>query len=370
MGKNSISVIIKTTNACNLKCKYCYDANNLERTDITLRDVDRLFRLLASEYSTINIIWHGGEPTLMGKDFYRAILNFQQKYTNDSVFVNKMQTNGTLIDSEWADFLVKNNFHIGISYDGGDITTGREKQNESLEGRNNIIKAGGHCGVVSVLNTQNINSLIMIYENYKKKQMNAQFNFIFPYGRALEKDNEYLIISEETYIKSMTAFFDYWLADKECNIRIDPFISYIQLLQGINSKCITGGCLYKFICMDNKGDIYPCGRIIMPQFCLGHINGINSIKELFYTNQFGVLLQSTVNRRNKCLQTCAYYQYCRGGCNSDAIMYGDVESNNHFACNIFRRMLSHISLKINEYKNNGAKIQNPFVNKIISDTNN
>lgn len=369
MGKNNISVIIKTTNACNLKCTYCYDANNSKRTDITLENVDRLFKLLATEYSVINIIWHGGEPILMGRDFYCAILDLQQKYANNSSFVNKMQTNGTLIDNEWAEFLVKNKFHVGISYDGGKATTGREKQSESLEGRNNIIKAGGYCGVVSVVNTQNIDALITIYENYKKLQINAQFNFIFPYGRALENGNEYLFVSEEKYIKNMISFFDYLLEDKDCNIRIDPFISYIQLLHGINTKCVTGGCLYKFICMDNKGNIYPCGRIITPQYYLGNITCINSIKELFYTDQFGILLQSTINRRNKCSQTCAYYQYCRGGCNSDAIMYGDIELNNHFACNVFRGIMNHIILKINAYKNRGAKIQNPLIIKILDETN-
>lgn len=368
MKKNTISVIIKTTNACNLKCRYCYDANNSKRTDITLKNVDRLFKLLANEYSVINIIWHGGEPILMGKDFYCAVLDLQQKYAGDSSFVNKMQTNGTLIDDEWAEFLVRKKFRVGISYDGGEITTGRERQTESLEGRNNIIKAGGHCGVVSVVNTQNINNLIAIYEDYKKIQMDAQFNFIFPYGRALENSNEYLILSEEKYIKNMTSFFDYWLEDNECNIRIDPFDSYIQLLRGINTKCVTGGCLYKFICMDNNGDIYPCGRIIMPQYYLGNINYINSIKELFYTDQFAALLQSTVNRRNKCAQTCTYYRYCRGGCNSDAVMYGDIESNNHFACNVFRGIMSHIALKINMCMNCNAKIQNPFIKKLLDTT--
>lgn len=365
MKINNISVVIKTTNACNLKCKYCYDANNTKRIDITLKNVERLFKLLSTEYSVINIIWHGGEPILMGRDFYSSILDLQQKYSDNSSFVNKMQTNGTLIDNEWAKFLVKNKFRVGISYDGGAATTGREKQSESLDGRNNIIKNGGHCGVVSVVNSQNINNLTTIYEDYKKLKMNAQFNFIFPYGRTLENGNEYLIVSEETYINNMNSFFDYWLEDKECNIRIDPFISYIQLLQGINTKCVTGGCLYKFICMDNKGDIYPCGRIIMPQYYLGNINFLNSIKEIFYTDQFSNLLQSTINRRNKCSQTCAYYRYCRGGCNSDAIMYGDIELNNHFACSVFRGIMSHISSKINTYKNCDTKIQNPFVTKII-----
>lgn len=365
MGKKNISVIIKVTNACNLKCRYCYDANNSERKDITLRDVERLFELLAAEYSVANVIWHGGEPILMGKDFYCAILDLQRKYADDITFVNKIQTNGTLIDSEWASFLVRNDFRVGVSYDGGDAATGRNQQDKSLEGRNNLLKAGGQCGIVSVVNTQNIDNLITMYENYKEKQMNAQFNFVFPYGRVLEGSNKDLVVSEKVYIEKMNLFFDYWLEDEKCNIRIDPFTSYIQLLQGINTKCVTGGCLYKFICMDNIGDIYPCGRIIMPQFYLGNINQVNSIKELFYTERFAALLQSAVNRRNKCAQTCAYYRYCRGGCNSDAIMYGNIELNNHYACNVFRGIINHIDLKMSHYRNGGISIQNPCVSKII-----
>ena len=70
MKETNISVIIKVTNACNLKCRYCYDANYFERKDIPLDDVAHLFELLAKEYSVINIIWHGGEPMLMGINFF------------------------------------------------------------------------------------------------------------------------------------------------------------------------------------------------------------------------------------------------------------------------------------------------------------
>lgn len=369
MKETNISVIIKVTNACNLKCRYCYDANYLERKDILLDDVACLFELLAKEYSVIDIIWHGGEPMLMGVDFYQKVLIIQEKYLGYVTFVNKMQTNGTLIDNEWADFFVKNDFRIGISYDGGNCATGREKQELALKGRKKIIDANGKCGVVTVINSQNVNELIQIYENYKEKNINAQFNFVFPYGRALEVDNRALMVPSNTYVRKMNAFFDYWLEDGECNIRIDPFITYLQLLKGVNTKCITGGCLYKFICMDSQGDIYPCGRIIMPQYYLGNIHKINSIKDVFYTEQFGKLLQSAISRRNKCIQSCLYYQYCRGGCNSDAIIYGDIEVNNHFACDNFRGIMKHIILKVEEYKKVNNEIYNPTFTKAIDQQN-
>lgn len=365
MNETNISVVIKVTNACNLKCRYCYDANYLERKDILLEDISRLFELLANDYSVINIIWHGGEPMLMGIDFYQKVLTIQKKYLDHVIFVNKMQTNGTLIDRKWADFFVKYDFRVGVSYDGGNSATGREKQEQALRGRKNLIDANGKCGVVTVIDSQNVNELIQIYESYKENNINAQFNFVFPYGRALEVDNNFLMVSSNTYVKKMNSFFDYWLEDSNCNIRIDPFITYLKLLRGVNTKCITGGCLYKFICMDNQGDIYPCGRIIMPQYYLGNIHKINSIKEVFYTEQFGKLLQSAINRRKKCMQSCHYYQYCRGGCNSDAIIYGDIEINNHFACDNFRGIMNHIILKVEEYRNDNIKIYNPTFTKLL-----
>lgn len=367
MKETNISVIIKVTNACNLKCRYCYDANYLERKDILLDDVAHLFELLAKEYSVINIIWHGGEPMLMGINFFVKVLDIQEKYSDNVKFVNKMQTNGTLINSEWANFFVENDFRIGISYDGGNNATGREKQDQTLKGRNNLIRANGKCGVVTVLNSQNINDLVQIYENYKENNINVQFNYMFPYGRALEMDNTFLMISSKTYIKKMCSFFDYWLEDVDCKINIDPFITYLQLLKGLNTKCITGGCLYKFICMDNQGDIYPCGRIVVPQYCLGNINRINSINELFYTESFCKLLEAAISRRQKCMQSCSYYQFCRGGCNSDAIIYGNIEENNHFACDIFKGIMKHIIVKVKEYKNEDKKIFNPTFIKVVMD---
>ena len=368
MKNANISVIIKVTNACNLKCKYCYDANCLERKDVLIDDIVRLFELLAQEYSTINIIWHGGEPMLVGIDFYRKVLSIQKSLFKDIVFVNKMQTNVTLMDKEWADFLVKHDFHVGISYDGGNDATGREKQKQTLDGRKKLISASGRCGVITVINSQNINDLVYIYEHYKRNNINAQFNAIFPYGHAAEIDNNFLMLPLDTYIKKMNAFFDYWLEDSDCNIRIDPFIAYLKLLKGINTKCVTGGCLYKFICMNNQGDIYPCGRIMMPQYYLGNIHKISSIKEIFYTEQFYKLLQSSVNRREKCIRSCRYYQYCRGGCTSDAIIYGDIEAGNHFACNSFRGIMQHVILKVEEYKSdNKKKSYNPTFIRILGE---
>ncbi len=87
-------------------------------TDETLENYIRQI-IESHQSSEVTIAWQGGEPTLMGVDFYRKAIQFQEKYRKPGMtFENTMQTNGTLIDETWCEFFKENNFLIGISLDG------------------------------------------------------------------------------------------------------------------------------------------------------------------------------------------------------------------------------------------------------------
>ena len=122
-----LHILAKPTGArCNLHCSYCfflnkerlYPGSNFRMSDEVL---ETYIRQLIEYHRTpqVTVSWQGGEPTLMGLDFYRRALDYQKQYKKPAmVFENTMQTNGTLLNDEWCEFFKENNFLVGLSLDG------------------------------------------------------------------------------------------------------------------------------------------------------------------------------------------------------------------------------------------------------------
>tara|TARA_B110000977_G_C10980247_1_gene455843 strand:+ start:620 stop:1066 length:447 start_codon:yes stop_codon:yes gene_type:complete len=111
---------------CNLDCKYCfylekeqlYPNNEKwkmsdEKLEVFIRDY-----IAAQPGQEVNFAFQGGEPTLLGVDYYRKVVAFQKKHANGKTISTAFQTNGTLLDDEWGEFLAENNFLVGLSIDG------------------------------------------------------------------------------------------------------------------------------------------------------------------------------------------------------------------------------------------------------------
>ncbi|MVY94809.1 radical SAM protein, partial [Enterobacteriaceae bacterium 8376wD7] len=128
MRRKSCQVMIKPTGSvCNLDCKYCFylekeklypeRKRNYRMSDEML---ERFIKqhIAAQEVDEVIFAWQGGEPTLMGLPFYRRAIELQQRYAAGKTIVNTFQTNGILIDDQWAEFFRANQFLVGISIDG------------------------------------------------------------------------------------------------------------------------------------------------------------------------------------------------------------------------------------------------------------
>jgi uncharacterized protein len=118
------TVIVKVTSGCNLECSYCYyHPSRGNKAPFVVMSKDLLNHLIEQVLVTIpgniGFIWHGGEPLLAGRDFFEAILTQQERFRKeDRIVTNSIQTNATLLNDEWVDFLYGNDFDIGVSIDG------------------------------------------------------------------------------------------------------------------------------------------------------------------------------------------------------------------------------------------------------------
>lgn len=125
-GPISFNLMIKPCGSlCNLDCRYCYylDKSRLYGGHEPVMSEELLERAIRDYLSTcetpeVTFNWHGGEPLMAGLDFYRKAVALEKKYADGKIVHNTLQTNGTLITPEWADFFTAENFLIGLSIDG------------------------------------------------------------------------------------------------------------------------------------------------------------------------------------------------------------------------------------------------------------
>jgi len=356
---NRSTIIAKTTHGCNQNCKYCMifeDADKSFMDSITLENTIVKTADFNKEFGSSGFIWHGGEPLLMGLDFYKQVIEIQNKIPNHK-FRNSIQTNGILLEN-YIDFFVKNNFHVGISLDGIEETHNylRPLKNNqpSFNKTLNAIKLakkhkiGG--GVIMVLNKITAAKINEIYDFFKENEINHQLNPQIPAGQALV--NKDLGLDSVTVGNIMKDYFDKWFNDyTEPILHVDPF-THIMYNLGVsqNKKLIlnypiscthSNNCSSNFFSVGPNGDIYPCGRFNGDkEFYMGNIN----INSLFEANESKV--QEIFKQREKGLDECKecdYVRICNSGCPDNAYLFHKKILAKDGLCAAYKILFKHIN---------------------------
>ncbi|MGH7928787.1 MAG: radical SAM protein, partial [Candidatus Binatia bacterium] len=179
-------IMVKTIGAiCNLDCHYCYYLQKEELypkgTNFRLNDetLERyiLQHIQATPGEIVSFSWHGGEPTLLGVDFFRKAVEFQKKYlTEGKKIINGIQTNGTTIDQEWCEFLAQENFYIGLSLDGPRelhdhyrVTKGQKPTHKQVvQAFHMLRKAKVHVDLLCVVHDINVQHPTQVYRYLKE----------------------------------------------------------------------------------------------------------------------------------------------------------------------------------------------------------
>lgn len=320
-----INTLIKPTHECNMRCRYCFaEKYGYENSLLGIDKLKKYIELLSKKYNYINLVWHGGEPLLAPLDYYKEIYNYCKRF--DSKFVYSLQTNGTLLNQENIGFFKTNNTSIGLSFDGltNNITRGHTQtilQNIKLLQSNDM-----YPGAILVVNQNNVKNLIGEYEYFKSLDLAMKINPMFNDGAA--KENKFLSLNPDEYIKSFIDFFKYWAFDTLCNINVSTCTELVNLI--INERtgvCTSNSCLGKWLCFDSNGHLYPCDRLCLEEYDLGDITKMSSIDEAFENDKFIKLLRDSISRRQNCINECQYFKNCYGGCNANAIL-NSINKNN------------------------------------------
>lgn len=351
------SVIVKPTGLwCNLACSYCFYKDRREEQRIpavmSAAVLDRTIQeVIQSSGKVADFNWLGGEPLLAGMDFFRETVMLQKHYKLDGqAIINKIQTNGTLVNSAWLEFFLENDFQVGISCDGPKIFHDRfryddrgrsvfEKVQNSIE-----LLAGSKVrfGVICVVNSHNAAYPEAIYNFFIGLGVNS---LAFNPAKGRDEENGKLLessVEPQQYAEFMIKMFDRWMKDDNPKFVIRQFRSIMQsLLGGKYRLCGFAGRCWDFLAITRKGDIYPCQDERKDGvFCFGNINeGIKKALSSATYQEFKALAQKI---REKCL-SCRWYHVCRGGCNRDYYLHFPGVRHTNFFCVAHQKLYRHIA---------------------------
>lgn len=342
-----ISVLIMPTDYCNMNCVYCFNdrRSGVKNKTMSLDILRRIFEITIPFYDDIKFIWHGGEPVSMGRDFYQKAIELQKEINiNNAKITNSIQSNLTLLDDDFVELLIENKFSIGGSFDGTQNEHTRHNSDKIIKGQELISKHGGKVGFICVVQKKNIDHLIEDYKWFRDKGLNYTLNI---YMAEPPYDNNELFVPAEYFIEKVCELFDYWMYDTRCNIKLAYFEHYIKyILFREKSLCCYSSCLGKYVGIQYNGDIFNCNRTFSSRYSYGNINDYTDIRECFESKGFENTLIDAIERRNSCKKNCEIYDFCLGGCNSNALMSGNMKQKNEYLCEIMVSVYKHIENRI------------------------
>lgn len=353
---------------CNLSCDYCYYLDKVrlygKQPVMSLELLEKAIEdyIAINDNEQIVFDWHGGEPLLLGLDYFKKIVEFQRKYKGNKTINNTIQTNGTLLDDDFARFFKENNFLVGLSIDGPQYIHDRYRKYRSAEPTfmkvmravellhrygvdfntlTTISKAGEGRGLEVYSFLKNIGSRYMqfmpVYE-----YVNVKTNDICCPNRDEKKLAPWSVNPLE-YGKFMCDIFDYWVKNDVGLYFVNLFDSTLANYCGVN----PGTCVYSETCganavLEHNGDIYPCDHFVYEEYKLGNVNE-TSLYDIVNSNkmtEFGIDKRNTLP--DKCLR-CRYFSQCHGECPKhrfDMTEYGDYGLNS--LCDGLMYFFSHV----------------------------
>ena len=365
---DDFQVFVKPIGAsCNLACNYCYYLNksDLHNESVIGRMSDKLLEIYiiqhiqASSEQSIFFSWHGGEPTLAGLDYFRRITELQKKHLPENRFaLNGIQTNGTLLDEEWCQFLKKENFIVGISIDGPERfhsanrfrRDGKSCFNEVIRGFRLLKAYEIPCEILCVVNAQNVGFPIEVYHFFKS--LNAEFLTFIPLVERLSlKSNQ---VSERTvpakaFGEFLCVLFDEWKTEDIGRVKIQIFEEALRTAFGLDHSL----CIFKPVCgrvpvIERSGDFYSCDHSVNPEHFMGNIQE-KTLSELLESPNQKAFGRAKLNSLPEYCLKCEVLTMCNGACPKDRfIETPDGESGLNYLCEGYKLFFNHCKPFVDE----------------------
>lgn len=323
------SLLIKPASAdCNLNCAYCFylgkcalyaSTRRHRMTDPVLEQMTRSY--MATAQPVYSFAWQGGEPTLMGLDFFKRATELQKRHGRPgSSVANGLQTNATLIDDAMAEHFAEYKFLLGCSLDGPAEIHDLYRRSAGGEPSHKDVMRG--IGVLSRHNVE-FNILVLVSQANVRRAREVyryltDLGFLYhQYIPCVEFDEQGRLmpfaISGPEWGRFLCELFDEWRARDTYRVSIRHFDAVLSKLvdNQITLCTLSSNCCQYFV-VEHNGDIYPCDFFVEPPLRIGNVMDMT----------WDAALQSDVYRRfgaqKKCWNErcpgCAHLDLCAGDC--------------------------------------------------------
>jgi uncharacterized protein len=358
------SVLIKPAGPdCNMACEYCFyrekdalfEGSPAHRmSEAVLEETMR--QLLAQPIPSISIGWQGGEPTLMGLPFFEKAVEFQKGFGAGKSVGNGLQTNGLLLDAEWAAFLHRYQFLVGLSLDGPEeihdhyrrLAGGGPTWRKTVEAARLLLDAEVAVNALTVVNALTAKHAREIYDFHRSLGL-VHMQFI----PCVEGDPDRpgfaapFAASGEAFGRFLTEVFDLWLADFRDGLPttfIRFFDSVFYRYVGLEPpECDLSGECGPYLVVEHNGDVFACDFFVEPDWRLGNVMSGRLVHMLNSARQraFG---RRKADLPEEC-RACGWLSLCRGGCPKDRLRDPSDEGRNHF-CPGFKAFFAHADARL------------------------
>ena len=366
-GLEAFHVMAKPAGAaCNLDCTYCfflkkqalYPGSGFRMSDEVMESYIRQTLAAHDAVPEVTIAWQGGEPTLMGLDFFRRSIEVEKRHARPGLTIqNTIQTNGTLLDREWCAFLRENRFLVGISMDGprelhdvhrrdrgGGPTFDRVLRAVRLMQEERV-----EFNVLCTVNSANSRHPLEVYRFFRDELGAAYIQLIPVVERA--NDTGYQegdavtgrSVEPEQYGRFLIAIFDEWIRRDVGRVFIQMFDGVLaSWLRGYSSLCVFRPTCGDGVVVEHNGDLYSCDHFVEPRFFLGNI-GEDRLRPLVDSERqqrFGREKSETLPRY---CRECRFLFTCHGECPKNRVLRTpDGEPGLNYLCAGLRAFFAHV----------------------------
>ena len=367
---------------CNLDCKYCYflskealyPGSNFRMSDNLLEEYIRQY-IEAQSVNDINFAWQGGEPTLMGVDFFRQAARYQQKYKRPGMRItNALQTNAVTLDDEWCEFFAANDFLLGVSLDGPrDMHDyyrvdkgGQPTFDKVMRGLRLLQKHKAEYNILTTVHAANEGQGKRVYQ-FLRDEVETRFMQFIP---IVERDNDTgyqegdavtdRSITARGYGQFLIDMYEEWVRRDVGHV----FVQIFDIALAAWTGAPPGLCIFDETCglamaMEHNGDVYSCDHYVEPDYKLGNILDVPlaDIVVMDEQREFGLAKRDTLPQY--CLD-CEVKFVCNGGCPKNRFIETPTgEPGLNYLCEGYRAFFNHVRPTMNYMAQSLAQRQPP-----------
>jgi uncharacterized protein len=351
------SLLIKPASAdCNLKCTYCFyiDKCKMYRSAKVHRMNETVLGRAISSYLRFNqkvysFGWQGGEPTLMGLDFFKQVVSLQNTYLKPGAQItNGLQTNGTLLNDDWARFFSRNAFLVGVSLDGPEKIHNTYRTAIDKKGSYSSVIKGIGClkryktqfNILTLISQANVHKPLDVYR-FLRDEIDCLYHQYIECVEFDKTDNlTDFSITGQQWGDFLCTIFDEWVNNDTNRVSVRLFDSIIvTLLHKSPAMCTFGRDCRHYLVVEHNGDVYPCDFYVEEEMKLGNIIE-NDWSDLLSSPEYEMFGQRKGSYGHEC-DKCPFVDLCAGDCQKNRLTRTAIPHSKSVLCEGWKQFYEH-----------------------------